>query len=165
MIVMVVIFLFLGSFRSVLIPVVAIPLSLIGGVFLMQLFGFTVNLLTLLAIVLSVGLVVDDAIVVVENVDRHLELGADSGRKAARAAMAQVINPRITSYNVCYTKLLRSAWRSPVGAGRPRWGLPAETSPVQEDDAVVRRLRASVSRSRLRRRASNRGAASVYRRP
>jgi multidrug efflux pump len=75
MIVMVVIFLFLGSFRSVLIPVVAIPLSLIGGVFLMQLFGFTVNLLTLLAIVLSVGLVVDDAIVVVENVERHIREG------------------------------------------------------------------------------------------
>ncbi|MEJ2340530.1 MAG: efflux RND transporter permease subunit [Gemmatimonadales bacterium] len=75
MIVMVVIFLFLGSFRSVLIPVVAIPLSLIGGVFLMQAFGFTINLLTLLAIVLSVGLVVDDAIVVVENVERHIREG------------------------------------------------------------------------------------------
>jgi len=64
LIVVVVIFLFLGSFRSVLIPVVAIPVSLIGAVFLMQAFGFTVNLLTLLAVVLSVGLVVDDAIVV-----------------------------------------------------------------------------------------------------
>ena len=61
-IVVIVIFLFLGSLRSVLVPVVAIPLSLIGAVFLMQTFGFTVNLLTLLAIVLSVGLVVDDAI-------------------------------------------------------------------------------------------------------
>jgi multidrug efflux pump len=71
-IVIVVIFLFLGSFRSVLVPVVAIPVSLIGAVFLMQAFGFTLNLLTLLAIVLSVGLVVDDAIVVVENVERHL---------------------------------------------------------------------------------------------
>ena len=75
LIVVVVIFLFLGSFRSVLIPVVAIPLSLIGAVFLMQVFGFTINLLTLLAIVLSVGLVVDDAIVVVENVERHLSEG------------------------------------------------------------------------------------------
>ncbi len=71
LIVIVVIFLFLGSFRSVLIPVVAIPISLIGAVFLMLLFGFTINLLTLLAIVLSVGLVVDDAIVIVENVERH----------------------------------------------------------------------------------------------
>ena len=74
-IVVVVIFLFLGSFRSVLVPVVAIPVSLIGAVFLMQTFGFTLNLLTLLAIVLSVGLVVDDAIVVVENVERHLSEG------------------------------------------------------------------------------------------
>src|SRR5947209_198549 len=65
LIVIVVIFLFLGSFRSVLIPVVAIPVSLVGAVFLMMLAGFTINLLTLLAIVLSVGLVVDDAIVMV----------------------------------------------------------------------------------------------------
>ena len=72
LIVVIVIFLFLGSFRAVLIPVVAIPISLIGAVFLMQAFGFTVNLLTILAVVLSVGLVVDDAIVVVENVERHL---------------------------------------------------------------------------------------------
>src|SRR5512147_76750 len=75
LIVVVVIFLFVGSFRAVFIPVVAIPVSLIGGVFLMQAFGFTVNLLTLLAIVLLVGLVVDDAIVVVENVERHLSEG------------------------------------------------------------------------------------------
>ncbi|MGH7294075.1 MAG: efflux RND transporter permease subunit, partial [Polyangiaceae bacterium] len=74
-IVMVVIFLFLGSFRTVLVPVVAIPLSLVGAVFLIQAFGFSLNLLTLLAIVLSVGLVVDDAIVVVENVQRHVALG------------------------------------------------------------------------------------------
>src|SRR6195256_1359593 len=72
LIVVVVIFLFLGSFRSVLIPVVAIPISLVGTVFLMLIAGFTINLLTLLAIVLSVGLVVDDAIVMVENVERHL---------------------------------------------------------------------------------------------
>jgi multidrug efflux pump len=61
--------------RSVLVPILAIPVSLIGGIFLMQIFGFTINLLTLLAIVLSVGLVVDDAIVVVENVERHLRNG------------------------------------------------------------------------------------------
>jgi multidrug efflux pump len=75
LIVMAVIFLFLGSFRSALVPVVAIPVSLIGGVLLMQVFGFSLNLLTLLAIVLSVGLVVDDAIVVVENVERHIRDG------------------------------------------------------------------------------------------
>jgi multidrug efflux pump len=83
LIVMVVIFLFLGSFRTVLVPIVAIPVSLIGAVFLMQVLGFTVNLLTLLAIVLSVGLVVDDAIVVVENVERHIR----EGKKALEAAL------------------------------------------------------------------------------
>lgn len=75
LIVVIVIFLFLGSMRSALVPIVAIPVSLIGGIFLMQAFGFTLNLLTLLAIVLSVGLVVDDAIVVVENIERHLREG------------------------------------------------------------------------------------------
>jgi multidrug efflux pump len=84
LIVVIVIFLFLGSLRSVLVPVVAIPVSLIGAFFLMQVFGFTVNLLTLLAIVLSVGLVVDDAIVVVENVERHLR----EGMKPVEAALA-----------------------------------------------------------------------------
>ena len=74
-IVVLVIFLFLGSLRSVLIPVVAIPISLIGAAFIMLACGFTINLLTLLAIVLAVGLVVDDAIVVVENVERHLHEG------------------------------------------------------------------------------------------
>ena len=83
LIVVVIVFLFLGSLRSTLIPVVAIPLSLIGAVFLMQAFGFTLNLLTLLAVVLSVGLVVDDAIVVVENVERHL----GQGRKPMEAAL------------------------------------------------------------------------------
>src|SRR5437868_7290504 len=86
LIVIVVIFLFLGSFRSVLIPVVAIPISLIGAVFLMLVAGFTINLLTLLAIVLSVGLVVDDAIVMVENVERHLHLGQPPIRAAIDAA-------------------------------------------------------------------------------
>jgi multidrug efflux pump len=83
LIVVVVIFLFLGSLRSVLIPVVAIPISLVGAVFLMLVAGFTINLLTLLAIVLSVGLVVDDAIVMVENIERHLH----EGKAAVRAAM------------------------------------------------------------------------------
>jgi multidrug efflux pump len=94
LIVVVVIFLFLGSFRSVFIPVVAIPVSLIGGVFLMQAFGFTVNLLTLLAIVLSVGLVVDDAIVVVENVSRHMSLGK-SARDAALIGARELVGPII----------------------------------------------------------------------
>jgi multidrug efflux pump len=74
-IVVVVIFLFLGSLRSVVIPLVAMPLSLVGAAFLMLLMGFTINLLTLLAMVLAIGLVVDDAIVVVENIHRHIEEG------------------------------------------------------------------------------------------
>ncbi len=86
LIVVFVIFLFLGSFRSVVIPVVAIPISMIGAVFLMLIAGFTINLLTLLAIVLSVGLVVDDAIVMVENVERHLHLGKPPFRAAMDAA-------------------------------------------------------------------------------
>jgi multidrug efflux pump len=86
LIVIVVIFLFLGSFRSVLIPIVAIPVSLVGAVFLMLVAGFTINLLTLLGIVLSVGLVVDDAIIIVENVERHLHLGETPFQAAIRAA-------------------------------------------------------------------------------
>ena len=93
-IVVVVIFLFLGSMRSVLVPVVAIPLSLIGAVFLMQIFGFTINLLTLLAIVLSVGLVVDDAIVVVENVERHISLG-ETPMHAALLGARELVGPII----------------------------------------------------------------------
>ena len=93
-IVMLVIFLFLGSFRSVLVPIAAIPISLIGAVFLMQLFGFSINLLTLLAIVLAVGLVVDDAIVVVENVERHIAEG--KGRvEAAMLGARELVGPVI----------------------------------------------------------------------
>jgi multidrug efflux pump len=93
-IVMVVIFLFLGSLRSVLVPIVAIPLSLVGAVFLMQLFGFTINLLTLLAIVLSVGLVVDDAIVVVENVERNIHEGK-TPMQAALIGARELVGPII----------------------------------------------------------------------
>jgi len=99
LIVVVVIFLFLGSLRSVLVPVVAIPVSLIGAVFLMQLFGFTINLLTLLAVVLSVGLVVDDAIVVVENVERHVREGMkpiDAALVGARELIGPIISMTIT---------------------------------------------------------------------
>src|SRR5438477_3752422 len=95
LIVVVVIFLFLGSFRSVLIPVVAIPISLIVAVFLMLIAGFTINLLTLLAIVLSVGLVVDDAIVMVENVERHLHMGKSPFRAAIDAAR-ELVGPIIS---------------------------------------------------------------------
>jgi len=94
LIVVVVIFLFLGSLRAVLIPVVAIPISLIGAIFLMFTAGFTINLLTLLAIVLSVGLVVDDAIVVVENVERHLHEG-QRPMQAALAGARELVGPII----------------------------------------------------------------------
>jgi multidrug efflux pump len=99
LIVVVVIFLFLGSFRSVLIPVVAIPVSLVGAVFLMMVAGFTINLLTLLAIVLAVGLVVDDAIVMVENVERHLHAGRrplDAALLGARELVGPIVAMTIT---------------------------------------------------------------------
>src|SRR5262245_2611153 len=94
LIVVVVIFLFLGSARSVLIPVVAIPISLIGAVFLMLAAGFTINLLTLLAIVLAVGLVVDDAIVIVENVERHIHEGK-TPLQAALVGARELVGPII----------------------------------------------------------------------
>jgi len=99
LIVILVIFLFLGSFRSVVIPVVAIPVSLVGAVFLMLLAGFTINLLTLLAIVLSVGLVVDDAIVMVENIERHIHSGKrphQAALEAARELVGPIIAMTIT---------------------------------------------------------------------
>ena len=86
LIIVIVIFLFLGFSRSVLIPLVAIPLSLIGAVFIMKVFGFSLNLLTLLSIVLSVGLVVDDAIVMVENIERHIQDGLKPFKAAIVAA-------------------------------------------------------------------------------
>ena len=86
LIVTLVVFVFLGSPRSVLIPVIAIPLSLIGTFTMMLVFGFSINLLTLLALVLAIGLVVDDAIIVVENVNRHLEDGMRPIPAAMQAA-------------------------------------------------------------------------------
>ena len=99
LIVIVVIFLFLGSFRALIVPVVAIPISLVGAAFLMLAAGFTINLLTLLAIVLSVGLVVDDAIVMVENVERHLHEGKrpfEAAIEAARELVGPIIAMTIT---------------------------------------------------------------------
>ncbi|OFA03886.1 efflux RND transporter permease subunit [Duganella phyllosphaerae] len=85
-IVTVVIYLFLGSLRAVIVPVIAMPLSLIGTFFVMLMFGYSINLLTLLAIVLAIGLVVDDAIIVVENVDRHMKEGMKPYDAAIQAA-------------------------------------------------------------------------------
>jgi multidrug efflux pump len=94
LIVIAVIFLFLGSPRSVIIPVIAMPLSLIGAVFIMLVLGYTINLLTLLALVLAIGLVVDDAIIVVENVHRHMEEGISS-LQAALLGARELANPII----------------------------------------------------------------------
>src|SRR5258706_1078389 len=98
-IVVIVIFLFMGSLRAVIAPVLAIAVELMGAIFLMLLFGFTLNLLTVLAIVLAVGLVVDDAIVVVENVERHLQEGmtpTNAALKGARELFGPIIAMTIT---------------------------------------------------------------------
>ncbi len=94
-IVIVVVFLFLGSVRSVLIPVVTIPLSMIGVLFFMQTMGYSINLLTLLAMVLAIGLVVDDAIVVVENIHRHIE-GGKTPFQAAIDGAREIAMPVVT---------------------------------------------------------------------
>lgn len=94
LIVAVVVFLFMGSVRTALVPLVAMPVSLVGAAIFMIAFGFSLNLLTLLAIVLSVGLVVDDAIVVVENVERHVRLGK-SRIQAALAGARELLGPII----------------------------------------------------------------------
>ena len=82
----IVVFLFLGSLRSVLIPIITIPLSLIGVALFMLMMGYSINLLTLLAMVMAISLVVDDAIVVVENVHRHIEEGIEPMRAAVIGA-------------------------------------------------------------------------------
>src|SRR5574337_889058 len=85
-IVTIVIYLFLGTLRAVVVPVIAMPLSLVGTFFVMLLLGYSINLLTLLALVLAIGLVVDDAIIVVENVDRHMREGKSPFQAALIAA-------------------------------------------------------------------------------
>ena len=89
-IVIIVIFLFLQSWRSTLIPAITIPVSLVGSFAFIKLFGFSINTLTLFGITLATGLVVDDAIVVIENVERHLEEGIRESHEAARVAMSEV---------------------------------------------------------------------------
>jgi multidrug efflux pump len=94
-----VVFLFMGSIRTVIVPLVAMPVSLVGACIAMRLFGFSLNLLTILAIVLSVGLVVDDAIVMVENVERHVREGKsriDAALLGARELFAPVMSMTIT---------------------------------------------------------------------
>ncbi len=93
LIVTLVIFLFLGSFRAVIIPVIAMPLSLIGTFFVMLALGYSMNLLTLLALVLAIGLVVDDAIIVVENVDRHMKEEGKTPLQSALLAARELGGP------------------------------------------------------------------------
>ncbi|QEC51582.1 HAE1 family hydrophobic/amphiphilic exporter-1 [Anseongella ginsenosidimutans] len=88
--VFIVVFIFLQDFRSTLIPAIAVPVSIVGTFFFLGLFGYSVNLLTLFALVLAIGIVVDDAIVVVEAVHAKLEEGAESGRKATHSAMSEI---------------------------------------------------------------------------
>lgn len=92
-IVTLVIYLFLGTFRAVIVPLVAIPLSLVGTFFIMYMLGYSINLLTLLALVLAIGLVVDDAIIVVENVDRHIKEEGKSVLEAALIAARELGGP------------------------------------------------------------------------
>jgi len=107
LIVLVVVFLCLGSIRAAIVPSVAVPLSLIGGAFIMLLFGFSLNLLTLLAMVLAIGLVVDDAIIMVENVHRHIEQGESRFEAALNGAreMAMPIIAMTTTLVAVYAPI------------------------------------------------------------
>ncbi|MDQ6950221.1 MAG: efflux RND transporter permease subunit [Mariprofundales bacterium] len=95
LIVALVVFAFLGNWRAVVVPLIAIPLSLVGGFFMMQAFGYSINLLTLLSLVLAIGLVVDDAIIVVENVDRHMHKEGKNPFDAAMLAARELGGPII----------------------------------------------------------------------
>nr|BBJ05679.1 acriflavine resistance protein B [Marinobacter nauticus] len=107
LIVLVVVFLCLGSIRAAIVPSVAVPLSLIGGAFIMLIFGFSLNLLTLLAMVLAIGLVVDDAIIMVENVHRHIEQGESRFEAALNGAreMAMPIIAMTTTLVAVYAPI------------------------------------------------------------
>ncbi|WP_439328212.1 multidrug efflux RND transporter permease subunit AcrB [Lonepinella sp. BR2357] len=94
-IVLIVILAFIGSFRAIIIPIITIPISIIGVLFLMQGFGFSINLMTLLAMILAIGLVVDDAIVVLENVDRHIKEG-ETPFRAAIIGTREIATPVIS---------------------------------------------------------------------
>ena len=97
LIVIIVIFFFLQTWRSTLIPAVTIPVSLIGAFAFVKLFNFSINTLTLFGITLATGLVVDDAIVVIENVERHLEEGIHDARRATSVAMSEVTSAVIAT--------------------------------------------------------------------
>ncbi len=128
LIVTAVIFLFLGTVRSVIIPTIAMPLSLIGAFFIMLVLGYTINLLTLLALVLAIGLVVDDAIIVVENVHRHMEGGVKPLPAALRGAR-ELAGP-IVAISVVLVALILGAIGSWKGKGGPKGGGPPNGVPA-----------------------------------
>jgi len=109
LLVVLVVIVFLQSWRASIIPLLAVPVSLIGTLAIMHLFGFSLNTLTLFGLVLSIGIVVDDAIVVVENVERHIELGEEP-REAARKAMAEVTGPIIAITSVLAAVFIPTAF-------------------------------------------------------
>lgn len=107
--VLITIFIFLQSFRATLIPMIAIPVSIIGTFAMMAIFGFSINTLTLLGLVLAIGLVVDDSIIVVENVYRQIEAGVTDPRTAAELAMKQVGGPIIATSSVLLAVFIPAA--------------------------------------------------------
>ncbi|MBV7614513.1 efflux RND transporter permease subunit, partial [Escherichia coli] len=107
--VVLVVILFLQTWRASIIPLIAVPVSLIGTFAIMYYFGFSLNTLTLFGLVLSIGIVVDDAIVVVENVERHIALG-ESPKEAARKAMSEVTGPIIAITAVLSAVFIPSAF-------------------------------------------------------
>ena len=111
LLVVLVVVLFLQSWRASIIPLVAVPISLVGTLAMMHLFGFSLNTLSLFGLVLSIGIVVDDAIVVVENVERHIALGK-SPKEAARAAMDEVTGPILAITAVLSAVFIPSAFLS-----------------------------------------------------
>jgi gold/copper resistance efflux pump len=111
LLVVLVVVLFLQSWRASIIPLVAVPISLVGTLAMMHLFGFSLNTLSLFGLVLSIGIVVDDAIVVVENVERHIALGK-SPKEAARAAMDEVTGPILAITAVLAAVFIPSAFLS-----------------------------------------------------
>ncbi|HFD4536629.1 TPA: efflux RND transporter permease subunit, partial [Pseudomonas aeruginosa] len=109
--VVIVVVLFLQSWRASIIPLIAVPVSLVGTFAVMHMFGFSLNTLSLFGLVLSIGIVVDDAIVVVENVERHIALG-ESPKDAARKAMDEVTGPILAITSVLAAVFIPSAFLS-----------------------------------------------------
>jgi len=125
----IVVFLFLGDWRSTLIPVMAVPVSLVGTFMFMQLFGITLNLITLFALVLAIGIVVDDAIVVIEAVHLKMETHHISARRAAKLAIEEVGGAIIAITFVMAAVFIPVAFMSgPVGIFYRQFSITMATS-------------------------------------